>query len=244
MTGNPTANQYSNTWFEVFLRSVPPEQTEKEAAFLLRQLPLPRHTHIVDLCCGAGRHARLLAEQGYCVLGIDLNPRILRKAKQSCDRVEYLALDMRCLRALSGKFDAVLIMWQSFGYFDERTNEDILRQIHGKLNPGGRLVLDIYNRRFFERSQGERSLTRDGVRVVERKHVSGKRLFVSLEYVDQGAIDRFEWQVYTPEELSSLVGRVGFASQVACTDFDESAAPSPDRPRMQFVLEKIAGARQ
>lgn len=112
--------------------------------------------------------------------------------------VTYCERDTRNLESVPDSFDAVLNLWQSFGYFDEATNRSILRQIHRKLDPGGRLVLDLYNRQFFERHQGTRSFVKNGVRVNECKSMTDNRLTVSLTYGD-GAADTFDWQLYTPE---------------------------------------------
>jgi hypothetical protein len=51
-------NQYSTTWFEVFLQPIQPVQTEREIAFIARWLPPPAYMTVLDLCCGQGRHAR------------------------------------------------------------------------------------------------------------------------------------------------------------------------------------------
>jgi SAM-dependent methyltransferase len=47
---------------------------------------------------------------------------------------------------------------QGFGYFDDKTNANVLRQMAERLRPRGRLVLDFYHRGFFEGKDGERVL--------------------------------------------------------------------------------------
>ena len=61
-------NDYSDTWYTLFLQPIRTDQTESEIAFIIRNLPRPRYQSIVDLCCGTGRHARLLAAKGYQVI--------------------------------------------------------------------------------------------------------------------------------------------------------------------------------
>ena len=56
-----------------------------------------------------------------------------------------MVLDQRDLSALRGPFDAAMILWQSFGYFDPPTNDRVLRDIAARLRPGGRLLLDRYH---------------------------------------------------------------------------------------------------
>jgi SAM-dependent methyltransferase len=145
---------------------------------------------------------------------------------------------MHRLALAPGAFDAVLSLWQSFGYFDDATNLDVLRQVRRALTPGGRLVLDVYHRGFFERHQGTRRFERAGTVITETKYMSGDRLTVHLTYGVGGDADIFDWQIYTPEELQELAATCGFRCLVACTGFEGRMLPSPETPRMQFVFEK------
>lgn len=232
-------NDYSHTWYSLFLQPIRANQTEAEVAFIQRNLPVSRFPSILDLCCGSGRHASFLADQGYQVLGVDNNASAIAKARElSNKKLTFAVHDMRRIDEISGCYDAVVNLWQSFGYFDDTTNRDILRQIGRKLNPGGRLILDIYNREFFERNEGVRSCEKEGVSVTEDKRMAGARLQVTLSYNDGASSDRFDWQLYTAPEMAELLGDLGFREVIACTDFDESRPPSSDKPRMQLVFEK------
>jgi SAM-dependent methyltransferase len=231
-------NEYSNTWFAMFMGNIPPEQTEREAAFVARHAP--EGASIIDLCCGTGRHARLLAEQGYRMLGVDRSEAALAKARRLAgENEEYRLLDMRNLDGLPDSFDAAVCLWQSFGYFDDATNLGVMRGVAGRMRPGGRFVLDIYHRGFFERHEGEREFVRDGVRVVERKQMRGKRLVVSLAYGNTGTRDEFDWRLYTPEEMRELGREAGLRLLTCCSDFDEGKLATPEGPRMQLIFEKM-----
>jgi SAM-dependent methyltransferase len=233
-------NRYSTTWFELFLEPIPPAQTAHEIAFVARWLPPLAYTTVLDLCCGQGRHARPLAEAGYRVTGIDRSERALAAARRhSDDRITYIQGDMRDLDAVPGMFDAAVLLWQSFGYFDAATNTAVLRRIGRKLKPKGRLILDIYHRGFFERNQEVRRFERDGRAVVETKWMDGDRLTVRLDYEPGGTADTFEWQLYTPEEIQALGEACGFGCMAICSGFDEATAASADSPRMQIVFEKL-----
>lgn len=63
------------------------------------------------------------------------------------------------------------------------------------------------------------------------------RLTVKLKYDDQHE-DVYQWQVYSPNEITEQVRRCGFDLALACTEFDETREPSADRPRAQFVFQK------
>jgi SAM-dependent methyltransferase len=237
-------NAYSPTWYELFLQLIAPEQTEREAAFVARWLPLPAYSAVLDLCCGPGRHARALAERGYRVTGLDANAVALAAAKRmSSDAIVYLQHDMRRLAELPGTFDAIICLWQSFGYFDAATNADILRQINQKLRQGGRLVLDIYHRGFFERNQDTRHFKREGRAISETKRMDGDRLTVTLDYGPDREPDRFEWQLFSPAAITDLARQHGFELLLACAGFDPTTPASAELARMQLVFERVRALR-
>lgn len=224
-------NDYSRWWHETFGAAPDLAQTEREVAFLNRMLPLPEFHRVLDVACGFGRHARLLAERGYRVTGVERDPWVARRAE-----VVVKVLDMRQLHQLTESFDAVICMWQSFGYFDDEMNRDVLRQMADRLRPKGRLILDIYHRGFFESHSGEKTFERGGVVIRERSELRGNRLRVWL-----GGDDVFDWRTYTPAELAAESERVGLAPLLACAMWDESLPPSPEQARMQLVFERSSG---
>lgn len=232
-------NKYSTAWLELFLEPIQPIQTEKEIAFLTYHLPNPPYKTILDVCCGQGRHSNSLAAKGYHITGIDLNQKALEKAERTSNgQTVYRKTDMRNLGELPGSFDAMVNLWQSFGYFDESTNRDILQQMSDKLNPMGRLVLDIYHRGFFEKHQGLRTFETSGLNITETKYMSDNRLMVKLDYDNIYEPDSFEWQLYTPDEIRELAQEMGLTCLIICTNFDEQQEATDNSPRMQIVFEK------
>ena len=147
---------------------------------------------------------------------------------------------MRHLAELPGTFDAVICLWQSFGYFDAATNADILRQISRKLRPGGRLVLDIYQRSFFENNPGTRHCERDDRVISETKRMDGDRLSVTLDYGPDVPQDRYAWQLFAPDAIADLARQCGFTQLLACAGFDPATPASTEVPRMQLVFERFA----
>jgi SAM-dependent methyltransferase len=233
-----TPNSFTAEWFSIFLDAIPPAQTDAEVAFIARQLPLVSHRSILDVCCGPGRHSIPLARRGYNVLGIDTNhAQISRAAAAAPPTASFRTHDMRQLHSLSETFDGVINLWASFGYFDDATNESILRHMAERLRPGGKAIIDMYNR--------EHMITMPALEVAERGLVlvrterswSGKRLNVRLQY-STGAGDEYEWHIYTPAEFASLCAGVGLEPIVICAWFTESLPASVEHARMQFVLER------
>jgi SAM-dependent methyltransferase len=111
----------------------------------LESLGWPPPNAVLDLACGAGRHTRALRACGYRALGVDLSLTLLT---QSAD-LPRVAGDIRELPFAPHAFDWVLSFFTSFGYFEsERQNFRVLEEMVRILRPGGRFVLDLFNREF------------------------------------------------------------------------------------------------
>ena len=231
------SNDYSRMWFDLFLSNSPPAQAQKEADFIIRWLPTPTHHHVLDLCCGTGRHIGSLCERGYEVIGLDRSMTALDRAKKRCPICNLVVADMNAIPFKTASFDAVICLWQSFGYLDDAANLDVLKQIRAVLRPGGRLLLDVYHRGFLADHLGVRDFEKSGRRITESKTMTGNRLFVELTYDDGAESDRFDWRLYDPDELIDIARVAGFSSVASCSNFDVGTPPSPALPRMQIVLE-------
>jgi len=97
----------------------------------------------LDIGCGNGRHARLLAEHGLRVTGIDLSmPLLIQAQKNKKPNTVLVRADMRAL-PLKPVFDGALSLFTSFGYFfDDEDNGQVLRQVSVVLKPGGSYFID------------------------------------------------------------------------------------------------------
>ena len=103
---------------------------------------------VLDCPCGHGRISNGLGARGYRLTGIDQSELFLERARADAEArgvdVEYVRGDMRKLQWRE-QFDGVVNWFTSFGYFEDETNREVLRQFHGALRPGGRLVLETQN---------------------------------------------------------------------------------------------------
>jgi SAM-dependent methyltransferase len=237
------ANAYSRLWFETFLRTQSPEWTAREVGFVSRQAPRPAYRTLLDVCCGEGRHAIPLAERGYDVTGLDRDGAALSAAQERAADLgvaaHFVEGDMRDLAAsVAGPFDVCVCLWQSFGYFDAATNEDILRQMGDLLRPGGRLILDIYHPSYFAAHQGERTVERNGRAITISERLGGNHLSVDIDYGSDVTPDHMEWELYTPEAIQALAERHDLHTVLACAVCDETQPPTPDVIRMQLVFER------
>ena len=232
-------NIYSPEWFEFFHVGVDEARTNQEAMFVARCAPLPDFRKVLDACCGMGRHARALSRLGYSVVGVDRDPDVISQARKLAGGPDYMVADIRDYTPEPGAFDVTIVMSQSFGYFDAATNRDVLARLSNAVRKGGRVILDLWNPDFFVAHQDGRELKTLSGTVRENKRVEGDRLFVDLEY-PSGNREQFEWQLFSPAQMTDFARSDGLTVLLSCADFDVNVPPSPTKPRIQFLLERAA----
>jgi SAM-dependent methyltransferase len=118
---------------------------------LLAHLKPPAGSLLIDVACGRGRHAKILAANHYDVTGIDLSPESIAFARQfETEKLHFYQHDMR-LPFWINYFHYAFNFFTSFGYFrTEREHYNAIRTIASSLHPRGFLVLDYLNVHYAE----------------------------------------------------------------------------------------------
>jgi D-alanine-D-alanine ligase len=198
--------------------------TRAEIDAAVRHLDLSKDARILDLCCGQGRHTLELARRGFRnVVGIDRSRYLVRLARRRAAREGLQARfhegDARRIGSRREHFDAVLLLGNSFGYFDKADDDlKVLQGVRNILEPGGQVLLDVtdgtWMRTHFEPRSWEwidqtqfvcreRSLTADQSRLVTREVVVHSEQGV---LVDQFYAER----LYDLEGFLTLLARAEF----------------------------------
>jgi SAM-dependent methyltransferase len=104
---------------------------------------------VLDIGCGTGGHALVLAERGHEVVGVDLSPAMLERAREKASAagqaIEFVEGDARSFD-LGRTFDVATFFFAVLGY--QQTTDDVraaLASARRHLEPGGLLFLDIWN---------------------------------------------------------------------------------------------------
>jgi SAM-dependent methyltransferase len=131
------------------------KRNEQEAAafvkILIQHLQPRPGSKIVDVGCGKGRHAKVLATMGFDVTGIDLSEPFINEAKKSeTENLHFFQHDMR-LPFYINYFDYAFNFFTSFGYFHTRREHDAaMRTIAQSLTETGTIVIDYLNTHYVE----------------------------------------------------------------------------------------------
>jgi SAM-dependent methyltransferase len=211
-------------------------------------LQLPVGARILDVPCGQGRHAHLLAEAGYNVDGLDYSAPLLKAAKKrgTGPNLRYTKGDMRKLPARwRGKFDAVLNLFTSFGFFMQPSDDaKVIRQFAAMLKPGGMLVWHGGNRDGIM----ARYLGRDWWKTANGTIVGQERTFDPLSGVltvetswsgPKARGDRsHRIRLYTPTRLAELCADAGLIVEEAYDDWTDRSLHRRSS-QMLLVARKI-----
>jgi D-alanine-D-alanine ligase len=218
------------------------ELTCSEVDLIESVLQLQPADCILDLCCGQGRHTLELARRGFHhVEGLDrsqsLIQRARRKAKSENLTIRFREGDARRLPFPDASLDVVIIMGNSFGYFDT-SSEDlrVLYEIARVLRDNGRLLIDVADGEYLRQNFTprawewidaktfvcrERSLASDGRRLISREIVT---------HAEQGVLaDQFYAErLYSQSEISSLLREAGFQAPSLHTEIATQSQRNQD----------------
>jgi SAM-dependent methyltransferase len=155
-----------------YLDALTDERSDAEVASLVKLLDLESPMKILDLACGFGRHANRLAALGHSVTGVDVTPGFLEIArKQAAEmnlQVDYRQGDMRRIN-FTDEFDHVLLLFTSFGYFEDDENLLVIENVRRALKPGGLLIFDNMNRDLAVKTfSGSEVVEKDGNLMINR----------------------------------------------------------------------------
>jgi SAM-dependent methyltransferase len=121
---------------------VPETATAADIAFVRRHVA-PPPAALLDVPCGAGRHALALARAGYRVTAIDISEDAVSRARTAGKGVpaDFRRGDMRSID-LDERFDVALCLGNSLSYFPPEEMRSFIASLAARLASGGRLILD------------------------------------------------------------------------------------------------------
>jgi ubiquinone/menaquinone biosynthesis C-methylase UbiE len=212
-----TKDYFDEFYLRYFLQTQKEETTKKQASFIAKFFDTGNY--LLDAGCGIGRHALLLEEQGFKILGIDSSPLYIKLAnaeakKRNLKNVQFVQQDMRKL-SFRSEFNGILSLWSSFGYFDDDTNFDILKRFYNSLKKDGKLIIDIENRDYILKYFiHETFKEKEDVFILERRHFHPLTSIVTTHRFIIGKNLRKEYlrniRIYSLAEMINLFRVIGF----------------------------------
>lgn len=200
------------------------ERSAVETEAVVRLLKMDAPMRVLDLACGFGRIANRLALLGHRVTGVEYLPGFLEIARASAKpfgildarrggAVRYQQEDMRRIE-FNNQFDRVILMFNSFGYFPDAENLEVLQRVSNALVPGGMLGMDIGSRdglmanfhpHYVTEKEDSLMINRFSFDVLSGR-LTNHRIIIR----DGIRKDRpFSIRLYSVSEMREILGRVG-----------------------------------
>jgi SAM-dependent methyltransferase len=201
---------------------------------------------VLELACGTGRVTEALARAGHRVVGVDLSPSMLARARARLGRmsrarrrrVHLVCADVRRL-PIAGRFPLVVMAFNSFEHlYDRHDVAACLAGVRAALAPGGLFAFDV---QLPDLVWLARSPTRRWARTVFRHPETNERLVYTTNHIydpisqvclvriyyrpfvsgpgSREHVVRLSQRKYFPAELEALLDANGFEIRERFGDF-------------------------
>ena len=225
------ANWYENFFHGVSLdlwrKAISPEQTKREADFLVKALQCADGSHLLDVPCGNGRLSLELTRRGYRVTGVDIAAEFIEEAQSqvklhtdaggtdSVPQVEFLLGDMRNIEG-EAIYDGGYCFGNSFGFLEYADMERFLSGVARALKPGARFVIEtgMAAESVIAKFEAETSHQIDDILLTIKERYLAEQSCIDTEYVfeQNGKTESRmakHW-IYTTAEIRRMLERAGF----------------------------------
>ena len=204
----------------------------------------------VDLACGTGSVALLLAKRGLCVTGVDMSEDMLTVAWKKATELEeppmFVCQKLQQLQLPRG-VDLAVCALDSVDYIlDPEDCAEAIRRIYKALNPGGIFIFDVNTPEKLRAMDGQVFLDEDDdVYCVWRGEFDeqtnicsyGMDLFQRSGDVWHRSFEEHREYAYSAEQLTGYLKAAGFRNIEIYAD-REFCAPGKGEQRIYFKARK------
>jgi SAM-dependent methyltransferase len=232
--------EWFEEWFgEEYLQLYPHRddaEADRAVSLIVRATGLAAGWRVLDVGCGAGRHARAFrAARARCV-GLDLSRTLLRVARGVTD-APLVRGDMRHLPIRAGSMDLTVSLFTSFGYFEhDEEHAAALREMVVTLRSGGWFVIDFLNAAEVRRRLVARETVpvRGGEAEVARAMSQDGRYVCKTIMTPGGRRYTERVRLFDPGQIALMLADAGVEVRHRYGDYDAQPL-RPDSPRTIMV---------
>ena len=241
--------------YDRFMEDVPYEQWRDIIVKELKNA-LIQDGLLLDLGCGTGTLTRMLADEGYDMIGVDGSEEMLMEAREKTDGTDilYLCQDMRAFE-LYGTVRAVVSTCDTMNYLLTRSDFiQTLRLVNNYLDPGGLFIFDLNTLYKFREVMGNTTIAESGEDASfiwdnffdeeTGRNEYDLTLFIRREDgLFERQIEVHEEQGYTTEEVMGFLAAGGMEF-VRVFDADTGGEPTDTSEKIFFVARERGKVRE
>ncbi len=186
---------------------------------------------VLDIGCSAGLHALEFARRGFTVVGVDIEPfaveRARRRSRREGLRARFRVLDItRDDLSSFGRFDFVYSLGNVLSHIRKPELPGVLMNIRAVLNVNGLFLFDLL-------TTGDpfRPVIRDDYhRILWQRQLDGRSGKIGMDgyFIDFGISQHFDVWGYSVEEVLGLLKVAGFSPAGVSGRLDFTVAPSEE----------------
>jgi len=220
-------------------------EAERLVNLIEKNVKLKNDALVLDMACGAGRHAIAFAKKGFNVTAVDLSERLISEAKRNAIaakvNIDFILSDILDFET-DKHFGLVLNLFTSIGYFDkDEENFAVIRKGYEVSEKGGFIVLDYFNKEFLLENLVPTSvISENGIRITQNRSIINNRVVKKITIEKDNSIEQFYESVrlYSYDEMKSILTKTGFVVLKELGDFYGSDYKRKTSPRLIFFAEK------
>ena len=232
-------NWFNTPFYHILYKDRNDEEAKEFIETIMKFLALPKDVHILDVPCGKGRHSKYLNSLGYKVSGADLSRNSIEFARQFEN--EKLSFEVHDIRTpFKNQYDVILNLFTSFGYFDQKNNIQVLKNIKNGLHPNGKFVLDFMNASFVKEHLVKYELkVVDNIPFVIHREIKDGEILKHISFQYEGEQFHFTENVKYLDfsTLQSMLTEAGFTIHAIFGDYHLNSFNETSSERLIFVAK-------
>ena len=214
---------------------------------VLKNIDEEKINYVLDMACGAGRHAISFALKGFDVTAVDLSENLLNTARSNAEKekekvkVNFVLSDIRNFQS-EKKFDLVLNLFTSFGYFEiDEENAKVIQKAYEVMNNGGWFVLDYLNKNFILNNLIPITVENvSGRTITQIREIKNNRIEKNIRIKNNGKENNYleSVRLYSKSEIINMLEKTGFKVIKIFGDFSGSNFDVNSSPRLIVFSKK------
>ena len=218
---------------------------EEHITLILENVKIHSGAKILDMACGSGRHALILARKDFELTAVDLSENLISIAEKSAQdenlKINFVESDIRKFET-NDKFNLVINLFTSFGYFEtDEENFAVLQKAYDLLVYDGFFVLDFFNSQFLQQNLIEFSEENlDNAEIHQYRKIKNNRVTKKIVITKDGNLSTYEESVrmFKKEELVDAIQNIGFDIYKTFGDFLGNEFDNLSSPRLIMICKK------
>ncbi|MCQ1536777.1 class I SAM-dependent methyltransferase [Methanosarcina sp. KYL-1] len=198
---------------------------ESTADWILNSVNMEK-MNILDLGCGPGLYAEIMAKRGHKVIGVDFSRNSIEYARNEALKknldIEYVNRNYLELRE-ENKYDLVMMVFTDFGVLLPQERKTLLQNVYRALKPGGTFIFDVLSDKDIEMKVAKKSwemeesgfwkdkpylILSDSFYYPEDKVILYQHILIDNS--DNFDVYRFWTHFFTSDVLNKILGQEGF----------------------------------